>query len=76
MKFSVTVDRDGVWIGECPTIPDRVSRLKAKKEGLGWVKCLRVRGIQRAGANAQQPLRSRLQRCFRMAPVLEWRLAA
>jgi predicted RNase H-like HicB family nuclease len=36
MKFSVTVDRDedGMWIGECPSVPGCVSQGKTKKEAL------------------------------------------
>jgi predicted RNase H-like HicB family nuclease len=50
MKLSVTVDRDedGVWVVECPSVPECVSQGKTKAEALKNIKeaialCLEVR---------------------------------
>jgi predicted RNase H-like HicB family nuclease len=50
MVFNVTVDRDedGVWVVECPSIPDCVSQGSTKEEALENIKdaihlCLQVR---------------------------------
>jgi predicted RNase H-like HicB family nuclease len=50
MKFSVTINRDedGVWIVECPAIPDCVSQGQTKDEAVKNIQdaiyhCLQVR---------------------------------
>lgn len=50
MKFNVTIDRDedGVWVVECPAIPDCVSQGATKVEALDSIAeairlCLEVR---------------------------------
>jgi predicted RNase H-like HicB family nuclease len=50
MKLSVTIDRDedGVWVGECPSIPGCVSQGKTKQQAIKNVEeaialCLEVR---------------------------------
>jgi predicted RNase H-like HicB family nuclease len=50
MKLSVTIDRDedGVWVGECPSIPGCVSQGKTKQQAMKNVEeaialCLEVR---------------------------------
>ena len=50
MNFNVTIDRDedGVWIVECPSIPDCVSQGETKDQALANIQdaitaCLQVR---------------------------------
>ena len=50
MEFNITLDRDedGVWISECPSIPDGVSQGKTREEAIENIKdaialCLEVR---------------------------------
>ena len=50
MKFNITVDRDedGVWVVECPAIPDCVSQGETREQALENIKqaislCLEVR---------------------------------
>ena len=50
MRFNVTLDRDedGIWIVECPSIPDCISQGQTKDEALENIKdaiyqCLQVR---------------------------------
>ena len=48
MKLSVTVDRDEVWVVECPSIPGCVSQGKTKAQAIKNIEeaialCLEVR---------------------------------